>query len=1265
MSTALCTSAYPQSPYPTFVFSSGSHLVTPESAMMYPSRQLEVSLVRRELQLNQEIENLRIEEKANERRQELEQQHREEWLARERLITSAREIEKERAKRLEEQQDRLMQKERALEDYKAQMAKEVEAAKERRVAAQEKREELLFQHELQRIKVECEEKIAAKNACEKNHYELVEKQISQLQKEVHTQFQKELQKHEQESREALQRQAQKWEKRFANLEIEREDSLALLQLQREKDADELVNSQRQVLEANEEISRLKSEVEAIQKALLNGRGDEEDNPESTGRSSSGSSMALQHRRSVQQLQEIFEEDKRRSRRQFIEEVERLKAEMNRRMDELRDHHRIQIRCKEEELISTQRRLEDAQNSLAEERAKTAVNNHSGNEYFIQEEARLKEELRTFRIKNQELEENNSKSLRRQHEQEVQIGQQAKTIQTLQQEIHHQWKKHSEELNNLRDENRQLRHALQTEKNERATESMSLRSQLHSAQQQQALMKTAAEMEETLQSLSSAKENYEKHWEDEKEQLEKKIRASEEELQCVKQRESTLERQLEAAKQQENQIERQRLAALDSARREKEKTTKSVEILESQLRETTARLQRAEQELRVERQEQERWKSTVLEPKVRELERLQRELEEHQREISDLRNTKMTLSISQEAEKQRSLRLLTEMEGGVSMRQREVEELQLQVAQRQRKIEDLERRLESATATYQQVVCEKEESISSLQTRLMEITEERVRIERELRRLEEHQLLAKQSAAAQKELLEKKNSYIARLEDEARQQKRESNAQKSTLEELRARLEQANETIRTLSCGSSHSHRTAKAKAVSSAEENHSSKSESKASVLLQPEGSSHPVPPFLPIPSLSSTIPGASTSDKESSLSCAQHSSQRQSMPHSPPSLSVPFSPSPLVSHCSGSLTAPGSVLSLAPLSPGQGNSEPVTIQGQITSLPLSSPHPSNLMEAGLQVPLSAVVPLAETTTSAPIPPFEAVNSVSPSVIAPSSLSLVPNCTSQPFLSNLPIPSSRLEFPHFAVTPTHGFTESENFHPPLSLSGNSLLPAPEVLQQLSTPSVSLRPPSSRVPDNTPGSIYHCSQEGGKESPSSLASSVPISPPPSATFSSSPPPNSLSVSPQVPQHINSLGVVDTNVVVVPGRGISLSAANSNMSVSSAFEPSSRNDQLLHSANTTSLQHGTMTSASGKPNISSVTLGVVPVPSPPTNFSLKTSAVTPSSPTPSSSFPGPPVVVAPPSFSISSISSSVPAAQPSQTQALGTPYNTMIKTKHHHH
>lgn len=1222
LNTARFPSPPSQSRYPSSVISLDSSSLMPESPMVFPSRQLEVSLIRRELSLQQEIQNYRIEETENEKRHQLQEQRKEELEVRERLLASFRQIEEERAKRLEEQQDRLLQKERDFEDYKAQKAKEVEAARERRIAVEEKRRELLFQQELEKIKVESESRSAAKQACEKVQLEYLRKHLSQFQEEVQEQFQKELQMHEQQCRESLLQQAGEWEKQLVTLDIERQNFMANLQLQREKDADKVSSSERQVIEAKDEIARVKKAMAGMQKALLSRSGENEIDAESSGNGFLRSSMAMEHRRSIQQLQEIFEEDKRRSRRQFTEEVERLKTEMERRMDELRDQHRVQMRYKEEELLSTQRQLGEAQRCLEEERAKLAMRLHTGDEYFVQEEARLKEEVRTFRIKHQELEESHCKDQRRIHDQEMHIDQQAKTIQALQCEIHRRWQKRNEEMNTLREENRQLRQALQFEKSDREDEANSLRSQLQAAKEQKVILKAKEELENMLQSVTAAKESQEKLWEKEKEQLRKKIRKSEEDLQSAKQREAALEGKVAAMKQREIQTERERSAEWVNIRKEKEESKKSLESLKLQLRETLARLQRAEEDLRAEREQQEQWRTTTAASKNQEILRLAGELEKRKREISNLQDAKANLKISQETERHRFSRLLREKEGELSMRQGEVAELHHLVAQQQRSVEDLQRRLDSTIATYQQKLQEREETMNSLQTRVTEITEEQIRGEGKLGRMEEQRLLASQDASAQQQLLDQKDFRIARIEDETQAWKRETNAQKSTIEELRARLEHANETIHTLSLISSHSNAAMPRKTMSNVDGSSSTPKEGGASVLAQSAGTPPTPPPFHPS---SSYIPSANSIDGQSPCPyTSYYSPAAQAASHTVPPVSISSVSSPFQPHALGTLTSVGGITSSAGLS--SPHDETTAIQHQSPIPPSWAP------------PHSLLPPTTSSCAAAP------------------STSQIPSSHS----SNL---SGRPHLPHSpgnAAPLLNGEPEKVHHSPQLSPAYSPC--DPQVPPSLFPASVSIPPSSAQATGvkatNTLSSMQESEGGGPPGVPSSLLTPPPASfPLPTAT--------SLSPSVQVPSPFPSSAA--TSILNrEAATAITLTVPAPVLPPFSSPGFPQKNDQPVHSLNPIPPQYRSTASMAGNGVLPvSVPIEGVAALSPPSISLSNNTTVVPSSSLFSSEVEGLSVIPSPPSVVISSAPSPVSLMQPPPVQALGNPTNIEKKKRHRHY
>lgn len=1249
---------YPLLRSPTFFTSTPSIGATPSSfgsefLVPYPSRSQEVSLARRELRLRQEMDHYRVEEIENEKRLQREQERKEEREARERLIASARQIEEDRAKRLDEQQERLLQKERAFEDYKAQKAREVEAAKERRVAAEEKRRELLFQQELERIKVENERRVAEQEN-EKTQLQILAKQMSELEEELQEKFQKELEEKEQHSREALQQQAQEWEKRLLSLEVHRQTALANLQLQREQDRDQLVHSEREINEAKEEVRQLKNELQMMRKDLVSVCGQGEGDADGNGGGRVwGPSLASQHQRSIHQLQEVFEEDKRRSRRQFSEEVERLKVEMERRMDDLRDQHRTQLRCKEEDLASTQRQLGESQRCLEEEKAKLAMRLHTGDAYFVQEEARLKEEVRTFRFKNQELEESLSKAQRRQNDQERQVDQQSKTIKTLQEEIQHRWKKRVEEMDALREENNRLCYALQTEKKDRQAEKESLQTRLLTAEEHQERLRAMEDLEEKFHGVSTAKESQEKRWEREREELQKKLRIAAEELESCKQREAMLEREATTLKHRSTQSEHQRMGDLECSRRELDDKTMKLEQAESQLRETTTRLDRAKKELQAERIEREQQRATSAQLKNGETQQLLTELDERKREIATLRESNTNLSISQEAESQRYMRVVREKEGEISIRQREVEDLQRRIAVQQRSMDELQRQLNHATSTHQRSLHEKEESLNALQLRLTELAEEKMQTERELRRAEEERQFAHVDANTQQLLLKEKDDHISRLETEGRQMKQQIQTQRSTVEELRGRLVQAKDTIHSLSFGTSQNYRATPVAPSTHFQE--------QQRIAISANGSDAQERPKELLPSTPSLV---------------------LSLPH-PLQSSQRTSPSPCYPNGSSSPAAGGAKGSSPNIPSG---SAPSYVSGNVSStgggvggsLPCPALSPlANREESTFQdhppTPSTWVPPMTDLTKStALVPPL--VGSIS-SLTHPDLHSSSPATAPVPsFLVSTVLtspPRRPMIRPHSARS-TSSSGRGHSSHPPASNANPTIAEsekAPPGSSSLVTPSSKpnwiIPPPPPPAPvflspqtaESPPSSSMAFLSEGGKEPPSVVI--------PSSLITSASPPSERvgpSLHEQVENPIPNHGVTpDKGGIVVPSPVVPSSPFSGFVT---------KGDQILQSGYSLSSQPLQEIPPTGNSSAASSTfIGAIAPPPPlslPTNVLPTDGPVIPSvSSLLAAPFSGgPPVVPPPPPVVVPSFVNSVPVPQPSSISPGSLPLKEE-KKKHHHH
>lgn len=1226
-------------------------------SVAYPSRAQEASLVRRELRLRQEMDHYRVEELVNEKRYQLEQERKEEREARERLIASARQVEEDRAKRLDEQQERLLQKEREFEDYKAQKAREVEAARERREAAEEKRREVLFQLELERIKGENERRVAEEEK-EKTQLHILTQQVSELEEGLREKFQKELEEKDRQSRDALQQQALEWEKRLCSSEVQRETALANLQLQREQDRDQLVHSEREISAAKEEVRELRNEIQRMRKNLASVRDQgEEGDPDGNGGGVWGPSLASQHRRSIQQLQEVFEEDKRRSRRQFTEEVERLKVEMDRRVDELRDQHRAQLRGKEEELGSTQRQLGECQRCLDEEKAKLTMRLHTGDAYFVQEEARLKEEVRTCRFKNQELEERLSKAQRRQQDYERQVDQQSQTIKTLQEEIQQRWKKGVEEMDALREENHRLGHALQTEKEDRQAEKESLQSRLLTGEAYHERLRSLDDLEEKLRSVSTAKEGQEKRWEREREEFQKKLRNTAEALESCKQREVELEREVTGWKHRNMQSERHQTADLERSKREIDEKTMKIEQVESQLRESTMRLDRAKKELQAERDERERQRTTTAQLQSGEKQQLLSELEERKREIDTLRESNTNLTISQEAESHRLMRVVREKEGEVSIRQQEVEDLQREKALQQRRLEDLQRQQQHTTAQLQRSLQEKEESMQSLQRRLAELTEEKVQMERAQRRAEEERQFANVGASTQQQLLKEKDDLVARLETEGRRLKEEFHAQQCTVDELRTRLVNANDTIHRLSIGTTPNHNATPAVAPPS-----TTFQEHKSTAILPISGNAAQELPSS-TPPLVSTLPRPLTVSEGRSPSTYYPNGGsstvagegKLSSPNLPWS-STPSSASwnaPSTGGGGGSFPYPA----VSSLVNGEGNAfqdhptpTPSTWVPPIMDLPKSTP----LVSAS-----SVVVGGGGgggTTSSLTTPGHRSASPVAapvPSFLVPTALAS-PSCPprTRPTSSRSTGSSGRAHASLPPTSTTHAtVAESEKAPPDASLLTPSsrptlIIPPPPVPVFLSSPAGGNPPGSNRI------SIQEERKEGPPLPPSvSLGPPVSVSPPSERVGS---PLHGPVESPRIPHYSGTPGMRDIIVpspVPAPPSPFSGFVTKADQTVQSGYSLSSQSLQEtpppVHSS-----------------AVSPTFMGAIAAPPPPLPLSTN---VMPSFSSPSAApfSGGPPVVPPPPPIAVPSFVASVPVAHPSSVPPGSLPLKEEKKKHHHRH
>eukprot|EP00796_Vickermania_ingenoplastis_P010149 gene10149-7106_t len=999
------------------------------AASPYPSRHLEAALVRRELAVQNEYDHFRMEEVERDRRAEMEQQRREEAEERRRLIESARKIEEERARRMQEQQDNLLKKERELEEWKLQRAKEADALRQKRMEAEERRQEILFQRELERIKQESESRAASKGASE-----ALEKSLRESQEAMLKRFQEEVKSREEEYESDARRRETEWAQRLEKLEIQRTTEMANLTLQLQQDAERAANFERKAVDAREEISRLTSEVESLKK-LLSTRGPSQED--------AAQSIVTQHKQAVAKMQESFEDDKRRSRRQYLEEVERLKSEYERRVEELRDHQRVQLRCKEEEVESLQRQLHDAQRCLEEERSKAAMVRNTGDSYFTQEEARLKEEVRTLRLKNQELEEQRIRVERRQRDNDTRIDKQGSTIQALQEELQQCLRKKAEELEELRGENHQLRTSLKLEKESMTEELESLRLQLKNAEER-AYSKTTHELEGTIQTLTESREELRRQLEAQKEQQERKIRTLEEELHTARGRREELEREVLAIKDRHSQVERQLSTRLEEVRKESEEKARAAERLEAQLREMTMRFQRTESDLRAERDQHNTALSTASATKDREIQRLGTELNECKRELADLRESKMTLEMSQESETSRAQRQLREKEAELAARQREVEELLSQHAQSRASNDDLQRRIEALSLTHQRALRQKEDELAELQRRLAQAGVEKLRLERDLRTAEEQRVYASNGVSSQQMVLKDREETIARLEADIRDLRNALDAQRHTENDLRDRLSRAtaqqmmsspitmsgSPPSSTITVGPSSSGLPASAPISSPAPANAAAASPlppqppakqppsltpaalapalpSPSSMTLSPRGTlgtgvAQPMPAYPPSPSASVNAPRTLSPHHVAPLSAAP--SPVGAAPAPPP----PTTSSPPAPYMRPSTPQPTGV-PVPPAPPSGPAPQPAVVAPRPTGVPVPSvsvPQPVRPAPVNL-----SVAPSAPSVSSPSFTPAVPVPQPQPSAVTPS-----PSAPPVPVLAKAPAPTYQPKTPSLGYT---------------------------------------------------------------------------------------------------------------------------------------------------------------------------------------------------------------------------------------------------------
>ncbi|CCW65388.1 unnamed protein product [Phytomonas sp. EM1] len=664
------------------------------------SRQHEASLIRREAELRSEFHRL-MEEGEERMRIRYEQQRRDDDAEERRLlIEAAAEVERERTKRIETQQERLLQRERELEEWKQERAKEIEVLRQKQWEEEERRRELRYQRQLQYLKEQAEVREASRVNSE-DISKLFEATAKEVQETLIRKMKEELSAREESYQSALRAHEKEWLQKVESMEAARLGELAGLQQQLSQDRQRLALCDQQLSEARHQLVRLLSEVDAIH---------HEHQQRPSGESAASKELLETQRSFVSELQRQYEEDKASMLRSFAAERDRVRAEHDSRIAELKSHHSMQLQAKLEEITGLERRLAQTSQELHQEKAKTTLRMGSGSgvdPYGLQESAHLKEDIRALRQANQELEERKSRLERRLREADERADAHLATLQTLQNEHMLRNKSNEDTIADLRHENQQLksRSALQSE--EHAEELSRLRRQIHDMQETAHSQHTQS-VEVKIRQLAEQHENERHQWGDEQRQLNKTIKSLEANISGLQRRLELSQREGETASAELREREKQ-LAERNALVQTLQHEIDAKAAIDHELQEAKASYERLQASFEADRAQLQQRQKLTLEAKEKELQKLRSDLSQAKSFNHTLQDevSHSKLSVSE------STQLL----------KRQLSEREAEIIQARLDIEAGRRAQEEWKSTHEELQRRHEQTVSNLQKRIKSCEDE--------------------------------------------------------------------------------------------------------------------------------------------------------------------------------------------------------------------------------------------------------------------------------------------------------------------------------------------------------------------------------------------------------------------------------------------------------------------------------------------------------------------------------------------------------------
>lgn len=730
------------------------------------TRREEASLCRREIELRAEFQRLCAEEKTRARCDEERRRHEEDAEERRRLLAMAQEVEEARARRLEEQQSRLLEKEKELESWKLERAKEASEAHSRRVEEDDRRRELQYQRELQRLKEQAEVRVEAT----RHDSVILQETLRESQRALFDKLQQELAAKEDAHQKAAERREEEWTRRVEAMEVARATELAHVHHQLSQDQERAVRSERQLTEARDQLSALIREIESLKMARSSG-------------AESAASAAEVHRTAISRLQQMYDDDKRETQRAFLVERDRMKHEQDRRLEELKDHHASQLRAKMEEIDSLERRLAQATRDVQEEKARATLANPLSNDpYGLQEITRTKDELRSAKLTIQELEEQRKRLERRLNESEERADAQASTLQILQADTIQRRKQEDDEMEHLRQENMQVKRSLSEAHDRHEAELAKARKQIKEAEAA-ALNQVARDADATHRKINERLDDERRQWDAERSELRARLRASEESQSAVRLDLETAQREL-ATLRADVASRSQELENRANQMRGLQNEVESRVHTEMELKDARARLQRLQEDLVLEREQRQRQHEAALEVKERELQQMRSHGLEATKMINDLREEVSNSKYGLDEGHQRLKRELGEREQQIAQLRRELEGSHQAEAQWKVSYEDVVAQKERGAESFQKMLQQREEDMRVLNARLDKEMEEKYRLQQILRAEQAKDITTANRDSEVQRILREHGEAADRLNQEVTALRHQLQVQKQIEEELR-------------------------------------------------------------------------------------------------------------------------------------------------------------------------------------------------------------------------------------------------------------------------------------------------------------------------------------------------------------------------------------------------------------------------------------------------------------------------------------------------